>query len=72
MMFRLFRRKPCTHEKNYRKHKFNSEDGTPMIEFHCYDCGWQDNGHVYGESWKEPELKVVRDGHLIINEKSNA
>ena len=39
-----------------------------MIDFQCFDCDYHDHGHVYGDSEGWENLKVVRDGQLIINE----
>lgn len=49
--------------------KFVSEDGTPMIDFQCYDCDWHDHGHVHGDADDWTELKVVRNGKVVIHDK---
>lgn len=56
----------CGHKSWYRCHRFVSEDGTLMIDFQCWDCGYEDYGHVYGEdddgTWTR--LIFVRDGKV--------
>ena len=65
-------RDKCEHTQNYRSHKYVLDDGTPMIDFQCYDCDYSDKGHVYGDGEDWTELKVVRDGEIIIhNTKQN-
>lgn len=57
---------PCKHEKNYRSKKYYSNDGTPMVHFECYDCGYIDAGHVYTNEW-EGRLVVKKDGRTVID-----
>ena len=41
--------KRCRHTNiNNYKNTWELQDGTPMYEFRCYDCGWHDKGHVHG------------------------
>ena len=70
MMFNIFKKKRCEHDRNYRSRKYLSVDGTPMIEFDCFDCGWKDHGHVYAdaEKWEE-NLILVRNGVEIFKQR---
>lgn len=55
--------KPCRHDKNYREECWTSKDGTPMVDFRCFDCGMRDSGHVYGpggDDWNK--LVICQDG----------
>ena len=66
-MFRFSKRKPCEHKKNYRSRTYLSEDGTPMVEFECHDCGFRDSGHVYADAENYPQkLVIVKDGVAIV------
>ncbi len=40
--------KKCEHKRFTRKQWFDS-DGTPMVYFNCWDCGYNDRGHVHGD-----------------------
>lgn len=59
-MFNIFKKKKCNHDKNYNIRTYLSDDGTPMVDFECFDCGWKDHGHVYAdiEDWKENHIIV--------------
>ncbi len=48
----------CLHP-NSTTNKWLDDDGTPMMEFHCPDCGAWDRGHVYADpaTWLEPSTK---------------
>ncbi len=60
-------KKNCNHENNVRIKKYHLDDGTPMVDTQCFDCGYTDSGHVYTDDWKD-ELIVKRNGKIIINE----
>lgn len=47
--------RPCSHSK-IRHAKWNGPDGCPMIMSTCQDCGWTDEGHVYGDPWTDEQL----------------
>ena len=66
-MLGLYLPRECEHTKNYRMHKYVLEDGTPMIDFQCYDCDHSDKGHVYGDGENWEEIKVVKDNKIIIH-----
>lgn len=61
------KKKRCDHSQNIRHRKYHSNDGTPMIETECFDCGYTDNGHVYADDW-EDSLIIRQNGEFIINE----
>jgi len=64
---KVLKTRVCYHTQNHRSHKYLATDGTPMIDFECYDCGYKDHGHVYsdGEDWVE--LKIVKNGQIIFH-----
>jgi hypothetical protein len=41
----------CNHTGQYYCRRYVDKDGTPMIHFRCYDCGYEDHGHVYTNEW---------------------
>jgi hypothetical protein len=43
----IFWREKCTHPRAMSRKWL--EEGTPMIESFCPDCGWRDLGHVYAD-----------------------
>ncbi len=51
----------CDHKRNVRHLKYHLNDGTPMIETQCLDCGFTDRGHVYANEWKD-ELVLIING----------
>jgi hypothetical protein len=55
--------KKCDHRQNVRHRKYHSNDGTPMIETECFDCGYTDKGVVYADEWKD-ELIVISNGKV--------
>lgn len=63
----LFKEKePCKHNKNNRENKFRLPDGTPMVDFVCFDCGYEDRGHVYaGEDWPVKKITLTHDGQKL-------
>lgn len=66
---RIFRKKKCEHDQNFRMNKYLDKDDTPMIEFDCLDCGYKDHGHVYGDAEGWVEYKQVRNGKVILHRK---
>ena len=36
----------CHHKENNTIHQYISQDGCPMVYFHCNDCGYNDHGPV--------------------------
>jgi len=69
--FRSWRkkRKKCEHDTDFRSRTYLSPDGTPMIDFECFKCGWEDQGHVYADSadWKT-NLIIKRKGVEVFNQ----
>lgn len=63
------KKKKCDHSQNVRHKKYHLDDGTPMIETQCFDCGFVDKGHVYADSddWDD-RLIVIRNGKTEIDE----
>lgn len=62
----------CQHNKNRNTTTWLAEDGTPMVESYCLDCGWRDYGHVYADS-KDYECRVIiiRQGETLVNDLKN-
>lgn len=54
------KKKVCEHKTNFYMRKWRTPDGTPMIYFRCYDCGHEDRGHVYAETWPDDEITDKR------------
>jgi len=64
-----FKKKECNHDTDYRSRTYLLDDGTPMVEFECYKCGWKDSGHVYADSSTYKQRLIVKEkGIIIINE----
>lgn len=62
---KIFGKKTCKHEKNtYRNEYKHVPTGTPMIHFVCYECGYNDAGHVYADPDTYPVSRIteVRNG----------
>jgi hypothetical protein len=68
----IFRRKPCQHDTDYRSRTYVDENGTPMIDFECFKCGWKDHGHVYGDAEGWENLIIKRDGVEVFNQKGRS
>ena len=60
----FIKKKVCNHSRNVKHIKYHSPDGTPMIETVCLDCGYNDSGCVYTETW-ENEIIIVRNGKTV-------
>lgn len=52
----------CMHE-NYRVRRW-VQDNTPFQHFVCLDCGFEDRGHVHGdtEDWETAGWEIHRKG----------
>lgn len=66
------RRKICEHKLNYVLYRYVSNDGCPMVNFICKDCGYRDHGPVIApeipEDWEI--FKIVKHGK-VISERRN-
>ena len=40
---------PCRH-LHYIERRWLDATGCPWVHFHCKDCGYDDRGHVHGDS----------------------
>jgi hypothetical protein len=45
---RLVAPTPCRHQ-NYRERRW-VQDNAPFVHFVCLDCGYEDRGHVHGDT----------------------
>lgn len=55
-----FKKKPCEHDKNVYINEYkHNPTGTPMVHKHCYDCGYDDRGHVYANADTYPESRIT-------------
>jgi hypothetical protein len=67
----IFGRKICWHNKNYNSHNYLDENNTPMVYFHCIDCGYTEKGHIIVDCCNKELLKewvktkIVRNGKII-------
>lgn len=56
LLKRIFTREeePCDHQLNWVETKY-LVDNTPFVSFYCNDCGYHDQGVVYGdpEGWEK-------------------
>lgn len=52
---------PCPHTQNYTERRWLADDGTPMADFHCEDCGHRDCGHVHADSRLWVGIQYVRN-----------
>jgi hypothetical protein len=57
-LLNLFKKKQCNH-LHYHCRKYRNLDGTPMIYFRCYDCYYEDYGHVYADEWPANEVTDI-------------
>ena len=46
---KMFVSEKCQHNKRFTHRQWFDKDGTPMTYFHCWDCDFKDEGHVYGD-----------------------
>jgi hypothetical protein len=67
------KRETCRHNRNYSNEQYKDFEGTPMIRFICFDCGFGDRGHVHADpnSWEEFR-EEVRSGVQISRSPFNA
>lgn len=54
----------CNHSQNYIEIRYIKEE-TPFVTFMCNDCGYYDNGHVYGDTENWEGMIECRDGIKI-------
>ena len=70
-MWKIFKKK-CKHDTDYRSKTYLSSDGTPMVEFQCRKCWYEDNGHVYADAdTYEQRLIIKEKGITIVDEMLN-
>jgi len=60
------RRKFCYHDQNLFMRLYDLPDGTPMVQKIC-ECGWKDEGHIYGDSYGFTTIIVYIGGKKVFD-----
>lgn len=57
----FFNKKECEHERNYTEKRYVI-NGTPYVKFVCIDCGFTDEGVVFGPTDDWDRTTIMTNG----------